>query len=148
MDAFEFYLWVFQKNRPQPAWSEFVVTQRMGNKFLFNANYTLLQRKIKFEGEAVLSPERFIEFRVLKSNAPFMLADPALIRYALQPRQDYTLVTKTWHFMFKSKLRRTYEWLVAFQLKRHLKESFKADLTNTAVWSQERENGTKLPVSA
>jgi hypothetical protein len=148
MDAFEFYLWVFQKNHPQPTWSDFVVTQRTGNKLLFNANYSLLRKKIKFEGEAVLSPERFIEFRINKSSASFMLADPALIRYALQSRQGDTLVTKTWHFMFKSKIRRTYEWLIAFQLKRHLKESFKADLKNAQTWSQERWNGTRLPVSA
>ncbi|PSO00141.1 hypothetical protein B9Q11_00330 [Candidatus Marsarchaeota G2 archaeon ECH_B_SAG-F08] len=134
MEAFEFYIWVFEKNRTQPNWSDFKITSKVGNKIWFSAMYSLFGKKFSLEGVGVLSPERFIEFRIEKIGWNILKANPAIVRYALQENRGTTLVTKTWHFMFEAKLKRAYEWAVAFQIKRHLRSSFRADQLNLKAW--------------
>lgn len=148
MEAFEFYLWVFEKNREQPNWSDFRVQGKVGNRIQFTANYRLLGKKTRFEGVAILSPERCIEFAITRISEPMFRADPAIIRYVLQPVRNGTHVTKTWHFMFKSRAHPIYEWLVALQIKRDLARSFKADLRNLRAWGGEMAENRVLSISA
>ena len=148
MEAFEFYLWVFEKNRGQPNWSNFQVVSKLGNRMHFKAEYRLLGRPVSLEGVAVLNPERVIEFSINSISEPMFKADPALVRYVFRPVRQGTLVTKTWHFMFQSKLHPLYEWLVALQIKRNLSQSFKADIRNLELWGVEVTEKRALPISA
>ncbi|MEM0120226.1 MAG: hypothetical protein QW688_02145 [Thermoprotei archaeon] len=148
MEAFEFYLWVFEKNRSQPNWSNFQVINKLGNKLNFRAEYRLLGKPTIFEGVAILNPERVVEFSITNISQPMFKADPALIRYVLRPVRQGTLVTKTWHFMFQSKLHPLYEWLVALQIKRNLSQSFKADIRNLEQWGVDATEKRALPISA
>jgi hypothetical protein len=148
MEAFEFYLWVFEKNKGQPNWIGFQPVSKVGNRIHFKAAYRLLGAHVEFEGVAVLSPERSIEFSVNKISDPRLRAEPALIRYTFHPVSGGTLVTKTWHFMFTSKTHVLYEWLVALQVKRHLSLSFRADARNLQLWGGEMVENRALPISA
>lgn len=140
MEAFEFYLWVFEEKRKQPPWQDFTVRSKSGNRLWFDAKLGVLGRTTPVSGVTVLSPERFIEFRIEETKWSLLRADPAVVRYAFQENRGTTLVTKTWHMMFQSVLRRSYEWAVALQLKRNLSSSFRFDHENLKAWSNQGAN--------
>ena len=137
-DAYDFHLWCLKAGKLSKGWRGLLLTDADANHLNFQADLSLLGRKVKLSGTVVLSPERFIEFRVGSFSPRWLRSEPAIIRWAFQPMFGGTLVTHTWHFGLETRWRRTFEWALASNLKLYFRDMPKFEGANLRDWQARR----------